>query len=127
MNAALSPACALSRDRSLSLSKGSLLKPLFLLILFAAVLYGVHALVRHGEDALDVRQCIERHGPVQTWQKPDGRIVLVCRLEDGRYGVQVRERGGAVEREITSFVKSKLRSLRQVEQYLRNSGARPLH
>ena len=95
--------------------------PLLLVVIVAvAVVYGTHAVIRHGTQAEQVREWVERNGPIQRWNYPDNnRIVSVCQMDDGKFGIQVTER----TREITSFVKNRMRDIRQVEAYLRNRGA----
>lgn len=78
-----------------------------------------HAVVKHGEDANMVRRCMEEKGPVETWVKPDGREINVCKIADGIYVIMVSDG----TREITSFIKAKMSRLSQIEQYLRNMGA----
>lgn len=96
--------------------KISFIPIILLVILFAACVYGTHAVIRHGEEAEAVRKCLENNDPLQTWVKPDGRVIYICRLPDGRFGVQVRD--GI--REITSYIKNKMSRLNQVEAWLHN-------
>lgn len=106
------------------------LKPLIFLAIIvlaaSACAYGVHAVEKHGHDAAAVRHCLENNDPLQKWVKmTDGRVFLVCLLEDGRFGVQIRTE--FEEREITSYIfrasKGVKVKLCQLEQYLRNVGA----
>lgn len=89
-----------------------------LLILMAVIIYGQHAVAKHGQDAVLVRQCMENKGPMQMWVMPDGRVENICRLDDGRIGIMVTDGF----HEVTSFIKNKMTRLSQVEQYLRNLG-----
>jgi hypothetical protein len=95
--------------------------PLLLLAaLLLAVIYGTHAVARHGTEADAVRECMSSNGPIQRWRYPDNnRIVSVCQLPDGKFGIQVTER----LREVTSYIKNRMSRLEQVETYLRNRGA----
>jgi hypothetical protein len=90
-----------------------------MVIVFAVIIYGQHATARHGQDADLVRQCMEDQGPTAIWVMPDGRVENVCKLADGRWGIMVTDGF----HEVTSFIKSKMTRLSQVEQYLRNMGA----
>ena len=94
--------------------------PLLLaVIVAAAVVYGSHAVAKHGTDAEQVRRCVENGWTLQLWHNPTtGRQAEVCALPSGKYGIQISRFG----REITSFVKNKLTRLSQVERYLENSG-----
>jgi hypothetical protein len=89
-----------------------------LLILMAVIIYGIHAVEKHGQDAILVRQCMENDGPVQIWVMPDGRVENICRMNDGRWGIMVTDGF----HEVTSFIKNKMTRLSQIEQYLRNLG-----
>ena len=97
---------------------------LIILILVAAVVwvvvtYGAHATAIHGADAVRVRECMENNGPYQVWVKPDGRVVNVCLIEPGVWGLMITDG----TREVTSFIKNKMKSILDVERYLRNMGA----
>lgn len=82
----------------------------------------VHAFEKHGEEAILVMQCLTRNGAIQIWEQPNGRLVRVCQFENGKFGIEITENGNNV----TAFVKNKLRTLAQVEKYLKNRGARLL-
>ena len=101
------------------------------LLLFAAiagsVVLGVHATTKHGNDARQVRECLNQGWELQLWYNPDlDRYIRVCMIQDGRFGLQVVEAVKGNWREITSFVKNKLRTIQQVEKYLANGGANKL-
>jgi hypothetical protein len=88
----------------------------FLLLVLLAVLVGLagavllssHATERHGLDAELIRQCIQRSGPAETWQRRDDANVhyWLCQIPDGRWCVSVVQfwpADGADYRERTSF------------------------
>jgi hypothetical protein len=84
-----------------------------------------HAVEKHGlSTAESIRNCINKNGPMQTWQNPaNGRQALVCEISPGKFGIQVRQsKDGSAWEEITAFVKEKFTRISQVEQYLRNTG-----
>jgi len=84
-----------------------------------AVLYGSHATEKHGDAAVMVRECIERGGEIERWLNPDTRReAVICEVKPGKYGIQIQR----FEREVTSFIKDKLRNLEQVRRYLINRG-----
>lgn len=87
--------------------------------IIVAINYCNHAIARHGEDAILVRKCMAEKGPIQVWQKPDGRVVNVCEVESGVFGLMITD--GI--HEVTSFIKEKMTRLEQVEQYLKNMNA----
>jgi hypothetical protein len=105
-----------------------ILVPMILLVVLAFVvsIYSVHATAKHGADAEAVRRCLENGDPLQVWVKmSDGRVFQVCRLQDGRYGVQICTGDCEGSREITSFIYRASKGLKvklsQVEYYLRNN------
>jgi hypothetical protein len=84
----------------------------------AAVVCGAHAVQRHGEDALAVRECLDRQGQIELWFNPaTGRHARVCQLQD-KFGIQIIR----ADKEITSFIKEKIKRLDQVHTYLVNRG-----
>lgn len=55
-----------------------------------------HAVERHGAQAEQIRECLERNGPVQTWQRNDDPTVhIFCvELEEGpcsRWGILIAQ------------------------------------
>jgi hypothetical protein len=88
-------------------------------VTIAAIIYGMHAVERHGTYAEQVRKCLEQNGPALETRHPlTGRIAR-CAPLDGHFGIQILEPDG--EHEVTSF-KNKSTTLDQVKQYLRNAG-----
>lgn len=63
---------------------------LILIVAFAfGVVYGTHAVTKHGQDALDIRRCLDLNGPNQIRKSFDGStFYLVCLLDDGRTGIE---------------------------------------
>uniref|UniRef100_A0A6M3XHX1 Uncharacterized protein n=1 Tax=viral metagenome TaxID=1070528 RepID=A0A6M3XHX1_9ZZZZ len=79
-----------------------------------------HAMERHGEGALIVRNCFSQNGVLTTFHNPaTGRKADVCEVGDGLYGLRICETNGD---EVTCFLKEKLRTLEQVIRYLKNTG-----
>lgn len=94
-----------------------------IIALAITVSYNAHAGVKHGDDAWEVRNCIQKGGTIDIWINPDtNRQAHVCQIENGKFGIQIQIDG----REITSFIKNKMSRLDQVYQYLRNSGYTPI-
>ena len=99
-----------------------------ILALFAPVMGQVitdysHGELKHGTQALTVRQCIDQNGPLQVWQNPaNGRQARICELAPGLFGIQIIENNNGKWQELTSFVKSKMDKISQVMQYLSNVG-----
>ena len=97
---------------------------LALLVLVAAIIYGTHAIEKHGSQAQAVRDCIANGGTMQLWVNPQtGRQAEVCQLPTGKFGIHVTRYG----REVTSFIKNKLTKISQVERYLENVGYKRLY
>jgi len=81
-----------------------------------------HALLKHGAEATAIRQCLEGKGPSSVWEftshKRDGFFILTCRMDDGRWGIQIIQRtkiGRLLEK--TAFV-IKDGSLFQLKEYV---------
>lgn len=92
---------------------------------FAPVKPGQHAVLKHNSDALAVRDCLQQNGALGVWQKADGRIIRLCEVEDGVFGLQVLEpdERGTLH-EITAYIKNKMTRIEQVIRYLeQNCGA----
>ncbi len=90
--------------------------------LLAGIIFCAHAVVRHGSEAQAVRNCIDQGGTIQTWfNLSNGREAIVCQLNETTFGIQIIVKG----REVTSFIKNKMHNLRQIENYLGNSGFKP--
>ena len=88
-----------------------------------AVVYGTHAVIRHGTEAEAVReaiQCGQTFG--QMFNPANKHSATICQLDDGRYGVQICAQDGGKLCEITSFLKNKMKTLEQVRNYLQNRG-----
>jgi hypothetical protein len=84
-----------------------------------SIIYGNHAIERHGDQAVKIRRQMEQSGPELEIKHPKtGRIARACPLE-GRYGIQILEPDG--EHEVTTF-KNKSETLEQLKRYLRNAG-----
>jgi hypothetical protein len=83
-----------------------------------------HAITKHGENAIRVSDCMDNKGPVQEWYNAgNGHTIYICQIEPNVFGIDVLfQRDGRWER-LTSFVKEKLKTLADVERYMRNSGA----
>jgi hypothetical protein len=78
-----------------------------LLILFAgATVYtGMHAVIKHGADALKVQQACNSKNPEQIWQQSDMVYHCLYDLDNGKTGDQVvllDEEGNVIEK--TSFI-----------------------
>jgi putative hemolysin len=88
-----------------------------------AVLYGAHAVQRHGKAAEAVRRCIEQGGGIEVWFNYEtNRRAEICRMPDGKLGLQISRYG----REVTSFIKGLPNELAKVRHYLSNRGYEPI-
>ena len=100
-------------------SPAPLLLLLLLAVTVAAIAYGMHAVERHGAEAVAVRECIERGGTIRSFPNPiTGRIVKVCRPLPDKYGLQVCKD----DCEITSFIGHDFKSWAQLLRYLERVG-----
>ena len=110
---------AQSRPSPRLLSPAPLMLLLLLAVTVAAIAYGMHAVERHGAEAVAVRECIEGQGPIKIFLNPiTNRQAWVCKLDEGQYGVQVRKDGS----EITSFIDHQAKTWAQLIRYLERVG-----
>lgn len=105
-----------------------------LLALFVLVLYylsmplmqmaadagvSAHAVERHGTAALSAQECKSSTNMKIFHNAATNRSGIVCLMADGHWGVVITDEVG---REITSFVKEKMKTFEQVLKYMRNAG-----
>ena len=89
-------------------------------VLILAVLFGLitiavlatvvpqpHAENKHGQEAIDIRQCLEKNGPYQIWRSlaDPNTFYQICQLPDGRWGLQAIIKEGEKRVEKTAFIK----------------------
>ncbi len=69
----------------------AILLGLLIVLVAVAVVPTMHAVIRHGDDALAIRNCFNNGGPTQTWADlvDPNLFYRACRLPDGRWGLQV--------------------------------------
>jgi hypothetical protein len=96
-------------------------KPLRRLILvaflIALAILSVHAVAKHGSDAVTAAQCAD-HPEIRMINLETGRIAMICMTEAG-WGIYIIGRDGG---NVTSFIKEKMARLEQVVRYMRNRG-----
>lgn len=100
-------------------SGGSLnLRRLILIALLVAfAVLSIHAIAKHGQDAVIASQCGDRP-QFQMVRPEDGRIASICLTEDG-WGVYITEANG---NNVTAFLKNKLDTVNKVIRYMQNRG-----
>ena len=84
-----------------------------------------HPIERHGfTDTQLVRKCLNDNGPMQVWYNPTtDRHAMLCEVFPSLFGMQiVQQDADGFWHEITAFIKDKMRTLIQVEKYLKNAG-----
>ena len=80
-----------------------------------------HAVEKHGDDALLIKQCYDNGNVLTKWRKPDGRILYACEMPERTcFGVIVAE--GNPEDIVTCFP-NKSKTLAKLFNYFRNAGA----
>ena len=104
---------------------------LVLLMVFAIawsalpVIFGSHAVDKHGDDARAVRRCMMDDGPQMVYQVQD-TYYLICKLADGRFGLQAVKRGAyKLYHELTAFVKGN-GTIDELMAYMQRIGANPV-
>lgn len=86
---------------------------------FNFINYNNHAVEKHGTEAELVRKCLNDFGGVHMFYNPNTqRFAEICFMESGKFGIQITEE----ENEVTSFIKNKMSTLKQVITYLKNTG-----
>lgn len=104
---------------------------LFLVIIVLAltgtVVLGSHATERHQEHASSGRECSDNPNSVQFFNPTTNRFALVCLTSEGKWGAFIYEKVDGTIREVTSFVKDKMKTFEQVEKYFKNAGYDYLH
>ena len=84
-----------------------------------------HAETQHGADALAVRSCLKNNGARQVWSLGN-RVYFVCKMPDGKWGLQIAEKIEGKLQEITAYIKERYTSLEQMSDYLSSNGAKCL-
>ena len=70
-------------------------KPLLAVVLAIVIVFTVaHAIERHGEISVYIRQVCEQRPSLDMTRSTDGRRMLGCEYEPGKLGVSVYERDG---------------------------------
>lgn len=85
-----------------------------------------HAVTRHGlTEAVTVRDCLKKNGAMQLWINPStGHHSEICQITDedvkGNFGARIS--ANDLKDDVTFFVFRKMHTLKQVVQYMINSG-----
>jgi len=81
--------------RTATVNRPFSLKPLLAVVLAIVIVFTVaHAIERHGEVAIDIRNACEQRPSLDMTRSTDGRRMLGCEYEPGKLGVSVYERDG---------------------------------
>ena len=71
------------------------------------VLVNSHAVLRHGDDAVAIRKCLDKNGEYQIWKSlsdPD-KFFRICELKPGLFGFQIVQCIASGVCEKTAFIK----------------------
>lgn len=111
--------------------------PRFSLLLFLAMAFGMfaalmpalevplsmHALERHGQDAVSAKECLQRGDALHYWNPLKSRHAVACWLEDQhRWGIVILDAALIV---ITAFVTNKWRKKKWLDEYMNRKGYQP--
>lgn len=77
-----------------------------------------HAM-KHGADAVASQQCFQSNGTMQIWQRPDGRTLYVCQINDRDFGLSIQDPG---ESEPFNYFKQSRTTLEKLMRWLQNTG-----
>jgi hypothetical protein len=97
------------------------LTPLLPQIATAATAPNKHALMQHNVKAISAGECFSGGGTIQARRiNPNThRSITACLAPNGTWFIHVQEKNGQT---VTMFAKEKLRTLKQILQYMKNSG-----
>lgn len=76
------------------------------LVLLAAVIFGAHAVAKHGSDAEAVRRACNNGGEIERWQALENprKFYRLCQTPGGLVGLQIIECTARGPRERSAFV-----------------------
>ncbi|HFC08423.1 MAG TPA: hypothetical protein ENJ54_01010 [Chloroflexi bacterium] len=81
-----------------------------------------HAVERHGSEAIAIRQCVQNGSSIRRfWRLRNGRYAVMCKLPDGKWGIEIFERLRQKWQEVTAFV-PRDGSAEAVQRYLWQRG-----
>lgn len=93
-----------------------------------AVAPSQHAIERHGAAEVNaIRRCVQDSNSIRRfWRLRNGRLAVMCKLPDGRWGIEILERLRNRWQEVTAFV-PRDGSAEAVQRYLwqRGTPAKP--
>ena len=86
------------------------------------VIFGSHAVGKHGDEARAIRRCNMDNGPRLVFKAND-TFYLLCQLDDGRWGLQAVKKGfHDLYHELTAFVKGR-GTYQELTAYMQRIGA----
>lgn len=82
-----------------------------------------HAMERHPETAMLVRDCFTQKGAYATFQvEKNKRYIRICLIDQQTIGFQVVDIVGKIAKERTAYIKDNMRSIQQVLDDMWNKG-----
>jgi hypothetical protein len=105
-----------------------LIRLIIILMVVTVAVTGIsHAVVKHAQEALQVRDCLERGNGglhIENWYRAeDEHYLQVCQFDNGEFGLRVSIREGGKPQEITAFILRQYKTLLELHRYMINSGA----
>ncbi len=98
---------------------------LFLLLIVLAATIGItisHAVLKHGNDAITVRNCIDNGNPTSLYQASKSKFFQICMIDPTTFGIRViKKTGGNRYEEVTAYIKNTLKSFDDVLQYVKDN------
>lgn len=79
---------------------------LFVILAITVVVSG-HAVIRHGNDALAIRDCLDKNGDFQIWKSltDANKFFRICQFDRGQFGMQIVQSENGTVYEKTAFIK----------------------
>ncbi len=80
---------------------------LLLIGLAVSVLVNSHAVIKHGDNAIAIRSCLDTKGEYQIWKSitDPNKFFRICELEPGNFGFQIVQCLATGVCEKTAFIK----------------------
>ncbi len=114
---------AIASERNLGFPIKPFLFLIGLTILAATIGISIsHAVLKHGNDAIRVRNCIDNGNPTFFYQASKSKFIQICMIDPTTFGIRViKKTGGNRYEEVTAYIKNTLKSIDDVLQYVKDN------
>ncbi len=114
---------SIASERNLGFPKIPFLFLIGLTILAATIGVSIsHAVTKHAQDAIIVRNCIDNGNPTSLYQASKSKFIQICMIDPTTFGIRViKKTGGNRYEEVTAYIKNTLKSFDDVLQYVKDN------